>query len=229
MMWAIAAGVGPVLGGTFAQLVSWRWIFWIDLPVSGTSFLLLLMYLDVHNPRTRFRDGAKAIDWAGSLSILGLVISLLLGLNFGGVTLPWDSPTVICLIVFGSLLSIVFAFSELKLAQYPLMPLRLFANKANVACLLVTFTQSFVRTLEILKSVKILKSSNTRYRRLFWRTNIIYHCSSRPLGERHQYTPESSCCRSRSWQPSEALPLVSLSTRQVDTLSLFGQAWPCSP
>ena len=149
LMWVIAAGIGPVLGGVFAQLLSWRWIFWIDLPVSGTSFLLLLIFLDVHNPRTRFSDGAKAIDWAGSLSILGLVIMLLLGLNFGGVTLPWDSPTVICLIVFGSLLSVVFAFSELKLAQHPLMPLRLFAKKSNVACLLVTFSQSFVRALKI--------------------------------------------------------------------------------
>lgn len=167
VMWAIAAGVGPVLGGAFAQLVSWRWIFWIDLPVSGTSFLLLLIFLDVHNPRTRLRDGAKAIDWAGSVSILGLVIMLLLGLNFGGVTLPWDSPTVICLIVSGSLLSIVFALSELKLAQHPLMPLRLFANKSNVACLLVTFTQAFVRILEEFKSVDVLKSTNTCYHRLF--------------------------------------------------------------
>lgn len=221
-MWAIAAGVGPVLGGAFAQLVSWRWIFWIDLPVSGTSFILLFFFLDVHDPRTKFRDGAKAIDWAGSLSILGFVIMLLLGLDFGGVTLPWDSPTVICLIVFGCLLSVAFALSELRLARYPLMPLGLFANKSNVACLLVTFAQAFVRTLEINTPVDVLKLTNTRYCRLFWRTNITYHCSSSLLGVRHQYTPESSYFRSQLWQPSEALPLVSLFTRQVNILNSFG-------
>jgi MFS family permease len=89
-------------------------------------------------------DGFKAIDWFGSLSILALTLMLLLGLEFGGATFPWNSPQVICLIVFGSLMSLFFVFSEKRLARYPLMPLELFKHRSNVACLLVCFCHGMV-------------------------------------------------------------------------------------
>ena len=143
MTWAVAGGVGPVLGGAFTQLLSWRWIFWINLPVAGTAFCLLL-FLDVHNPRTKFSEGVKAIDWAGSLSIVGVMVMVLLGLNFGGTTYPWNSPKVICLVVVGALMVFVFFFSESRLARHPIMPLGLFRNRSNVACLVIGFTQHIV-------------------------------------------------------------------------------------
>jgi MFS family permease len=145
LVWVVAGGVGPVLGGLFAERLSWRWNFWINLPISGTTFILLFIYLDVHNPKTPVLDGLKAIDWFGSLSIIALVLMLLLGLEFGGATVPWNSPRVICLIVFGSLMSIAFIYSEKRLARYPLMPLKLFANRSNAASLLVTLWHSMVR------------------------------------------------------------------------------------
>lgn len=143
-MWALAGGIGPLLGGAFSEYVTWRWNFWINLPVSGTTFVLLLLTLDVHNPRTNMLDGVRAIDWSGCLSILGLTLMLLLGLDFGGATFPWKSPQVICLIVFGALCSLLFIFCEKRLAKYPLMPLSLFRHPSNVAALVVTFTHGFV-------------------------------------------------------------------------------------
>lgn len=119
-------------------------IFWISLPISGTSFLLLFCFLDVYNPRTPLLPGLKAIDWAGSASMLGVMSMLLLGLDFGGATFPWASPTVICLIIFGSLMLFVFLFSEKKLARYPLMPLDIFNARSNVACLVLGFFHDFI-------------------------------------------------------------------------------------
>ncbi|KAL6239341.1 hypothetical protein BDW75DRAFT_198752 [Aspergillus navahoensis] len=141
--WTVAGALGPVLGGVFTESVSWRWIFWINLPVCGTAFVLLILFLDVHNPRTSMLDGIKAVDWFGSLSILAISVMVLLGLDFGGDTFPWDSPKVICLIVFGSLMSIAFIYSEKCLAKYPLMPLHIFKSRSNIACFLVDFTHGF--------------------------------------------------------------------------------------
>jgi MFS family permease len=138
-VWCLAGAIGPIIGGLFTRYVSWRWIYWLNLPVAGVAFALLSFLLDVHNPRTRMMDGLKAIDWFGSLSILGLTIMLLLGLNFGGETYPWNSPTVLCLIVFGCLMAVPFVYSERKLARYPLMPMKLLHSRSNVACLIIAF------------------------------------------------------------------------------------------
>ncbi len=137
-IWAIAGAIGPIIGGVLTDLATWRWCWWINLPCCGLAFVLLLFFLDVHNPRTPLVAGVKAIDWAGSLSILALTLMLLLGLDFGGDTFPWNSPKVICLILFGALCSLLFIWSEKRWAKYPLIPLGLFKESSNVASLLVT-------------------------------------------------------------------------------------------
>ncbi|KAH0349305.1 putative MFS transporter, partial [Aureobasidium melanogenum] len=143
-MWALAGGIGPIVGGVFSESVSWRWCFWVNLPISGTAFFLLLFFLDVHNPRTKVVEGIMAIDFLGSLCVLGLTLMLLLGLDFGGVIFPWSSPKVICLIVFGVVMGGLFILSEKKYARYPLMPLGIFSHPSNVACLVVTFCHGFI-------------------------------------------------------------------------------------
>lgn len=143
-VWALAGSAGPLIGGAFSEYASWRWCFWVNLPVSGLSFALLLLFLDVHNPRTKLRDGLVAVDWFGTVSILAVSVLLLLGLNFGGGTFAWRSAQVICLIVFGVLMIAFFLFSEKRLAKYPLMPLGVFKSLSNNATILVALGHSMV-------------------------------------------------------------------------------------
>lgn len=70
----------------------------------------------------------------------------LIGLDFGGMSFPWNSPKVICLIIFGLLMVGLFFASEAKLAKYPVMPLGLFKRRSNVAALFVCFCHGLVRS-----------------------------------------------------------------------------------
>ncbi|EKG22267.1 Tetracycline resistance protein TetB/drug resistance transporter [Macrophomina phaseolina MS6] len=144
MVWALASALGPVIGGALTQKVSWRWCFYINLPLDGLAFAIILFFLDVHTPRTPILAGLQAIDWLGSLTVIGGTVMLLLGLEFGGVIHPWSSPIVICLIVFGLVTIAVFLLIEWKLATYPIMPLRLFTNRSNLAALAACFLHGYV-------------------------------------------------------------------------------------
>ncbi|RDL33276.1 MFS general substrate transporter [Venustampulla echinocandica] len=142
-VWAFASTVGPVLGGVFTEKVSWRWCFYINLPITGAVFIALCIFLHLDNPKTPVWDGLKAVDWLGSLAIIGGTLMLLLGLEFGGVTYPWSSAKVLCLIIFGIFVACLFIINEWKFARYPLMPLRLFTKRTNIAALGVCFCHGY--------------------------------------------------------------------------------------
>ncbi|KAB8069133.1 major facilitator superfamily domain-containing protein [Aspergillus leporis] len=126
--WGVACGLGPIIGGAFCQYVTWRW-----LPIAGVAGALVLLFLKVHTPRTPIVEGLLAMDWLGTITIVGATVMFLLGLGYGGIAYPWGSPTVVCLIVFGIVTILVYALIEWKAAKYPITPLRLFKSPSNLA------------------------------------------------------------------------------------------------
>lgn len=114
------------------------------VPIGGVSFVILFFFLHIESPKTPFLAGLRNIDWTGTLLIIGGTLMFLFGLEFGGIDFPWDSPTVVCLIVFGVFVWALAMLAEWKLAKYPIIPHRLFNEWYNVLILLVCFCHGFV-------------------------------------------------------------------------------------
>ncbi|KAL4875703.1 cytochrome P450 [Aspergillus karnatakaensis] len=144
LVWAVGSAIGPVLGGVFTTQLSWRWYFWINLPVGAVSFVVLLFFMKLPNPRTPLAAGLKIIDWVGSILIIGGSLMVLLALDFGDVIYSWFSATVICLLVFGTMVLGLFLLNEWKIAKNPIIPLWLFDSPTKLAPYVVFACNSYV-------------------------------------------------------------------------------------
>jgi len=133
-MWATASVGGPVLGGFFVDYLTWRWVFWINLPLGIAAFILCRRALArLTTPRRHRR-----IDYLGAVLLTAAVADLLLVASWGGTTSAWTSPTLLGLVAAAPLLVGGFIVQELRAAE-PILPPRLFANPVISLASLTSF------------------------------------------------------------------------------------------
>lgn len=102
--------------------------------------------LKLDTPKTPLIAGLKAVDWIGTLALVGGLLMFLLGLQFGGTVHPWKSVTVICLLAFGALTLVIFWAVEQYVSLRPIMPMHLYSNKSNLAIMTVNLFHGIVLT-----------------------------------------------------------------------------------
>ncbi|KAJ6551925.1 MFS general substrate transporter [Mycena capillaripes] len=140
LMWCLASFIGPPIGGALASHdhKTWRWLFYLNLPLAGIAFALVVRYLTLNRPEGSIRDKLAEVDWVGNgIVIVGTTLAII-GLTWGGIRYPWVSAQVLAPLLTGLSLLVVFAVYEAKVPARPTIPLDVIANRTSLSGLLTT-------------------------------------------------------------------------------------------
>ncbi|RKP07837.1 major facilitator superfamily-domain-containing protein [Thamnocephalis sphaerospora] len=132
-VFAFSSVIGPLLGGVFTDHATWRWAFYINLPIGFVTILVTVFLLKLKSPTGSVREKLGRVDYLGTLLVLGFCITLLLPVNWGGAMYAWNSPLVIALFCVAIALLGGFLFVEYRFAKEPIVPLRLFRTRSVCA------------------------------------------------------------------------------------------------
>ncbi|KAK2594102.1 hypothetical protein QQS21_008205 [Conoideocrella luteorostrata] len=137
--------LGPVFGGLLAERISWRWIFYINLPISAVAWAMLALFLKVKHVKDSARNSLKRVDLGGNALLVASVTSVLLALTWGGVEFPWSSwRTLLPLILGLAGLGAFAAVESTTMILEPTMPPRLFSNRTSAGGFAIAMLHSML-------------------------------------------------------------------------------------
>ncbi|OBZ72796.1 putative transporter C3H1.06c [Grifola frondosa] len=126
LTWSLASGIGPPLVCFLA------WLFFVNLPLTGIAFGLVILFLHVRAPEGAVRAKLARVDWFGNLIVIAGTTLAIIGLTWGGIHYPWDSVHVLAPLIIGLFLICIFFIYERKIPSEPTIPWEVVNNRTSL-------------------------------------------------------------------------------------------------
>ena len=137
-VFGISAVVGPLLGGFITDQLSWRWVFYVNIPIGIVAVVFFICFF----PKIRPAVVERKLDYMGVATLVLSVVPLLLALSWGGSEYPWASVQVIGTMVFAAIMAVLFVKAESRSAE-PFIPLGLFRDPIVSISMIALFFVGF--------------------------------------------------------------------------------------
>jgi EmrB/QacA subfamily drug resistance transporter len=136
-VFGVTSVIGPLIGGLFVDHLSWRWVFYVNLPIGAVALAVTVAALPGQLSRVH-----RVIDYLGTALLAAGTTGLVLLTSLGGITYPWNSPPIYLMGVLSILCLVALVFVERR-AEEPVLPPRLFANRVFTAAAVIGFVVGF--------------------------------------------------------------------------------------
>lgn len=144
IVWAIGSVAGPLVGGALARGNSWRWIFYLNLPIVAIGFVGIIAFLKLDIRKRTLKEKLLQIDYVGSVIFLASSTSFLIAITWGGVMYSWSSWHTLVPLIIGLFGLAIFVVYEAKFATHTLLPLSIFRNKDSNIAYFLTFIHGII-------------------------------------------------------------------------------------
>lgn len=131
--WAVGTVIGPLVGGTLVEKATWRWCFFLNLPICGVALPMCYFLGSLSQPKTDLMSKLRQIDWLGNFLFIASLTGLLVGISWAGIQYAWASYQTILPLVLGGLGLIGSLYYEWCWSKVPFLTKELFKGRSALA------------------------------------------------------------------------------------------------
>ncbi|KAJ7835560.1 MFS drug transporter [Mycena olivaceomarginata] len=146
---ALSYGVGPIIGGLFVEHSTWRWIFWLTLPLTVGSAAAVYFFMPLKTVEGDWRQKLGRIDFIGSLLILLASVLLVLSLTWASGSYQWRNPHVFATLIVGGVISVAFVIWEWKVPAFPVIPMHIFKQRIVIGAGITQTINGFLTVVQV--------------------------------------------------------------------------------